>query len=89
MYKSNLSFKQLDLYLNALMQSGLVEEHLDDEVGRVYSVTPRGLSFLELFEVLTELFTVTKIKKEERMRSSIREESFQPVPEQTSKAFVY
>ena len=53
MYKSNLSFKQLELYLNFLMEQGLVEGRHDDEsLGRVYQMTSRGLEFSSLFENL-------------------------------------
>lgn len=60
MYKSNLSFKQLDLYLNTLIESGLIEERIDDKVGRVYNVTKRGLNFLSLFERIASFFSDPK-----------------------------
>jgi predicted transcriptional regulator len=53
MYKSNLSFKQLRLYLNFLLDRGLVEEKLDvDEEARTYTATSKGLEFLRLFQDL-------------------------------------
>jgi hypothetical protein len=53
MYKSNLSFKQLDMYLKFLLRQSLVEEHVDLEDGsKTYFVTNKGLQFLSLFENL-------------------------------------
>jgi predicted transcriptional regulator len=55
MYKSNLSFKQLRLYLDFLLYRGLVEERMEDnepEASRTYTATPKGLEFLTLFEDL-------------------------------------
>jgi predicted transcriptional regulator len=51
MYKSNLSFKQLRLYLDFLLYRDLIEEKIDPEVegGRIYSPTAKGLQFLTLF----------------------------------------
>ena len=56
MYKANLSFKQLDLYLKFLIRRSLVEERYDLENGaRIYFVTSKGLHFLSLFENLLTL----------------------------------
>ncbi len=53
MHRSNLSFKQLDLYLNFLLRHKLVEEPLDIETAsKTYFVTEKGLQFLSLFESL-------------------------------------
>jgi predicted transcriptional regulator len=54
MYKSNLSFKQLRLYLDFLLYRGLVEEKnaLEEEGGRTYAATPKGIEFMRLFEDL-------------------------------------
>jgi predicted transcriptional regulator len=53
MYRSNLSFKQLDLYLNFLLRQKLVEERFDIETAsKTYFVTEKGLEFLRLFENL-------------------------------------
>jgi len=53
MYRSNLSFKQLDLYLNFLLKQKLVEERFDIETAsRTYFITEKGLQFLSLFENL-------------------------------------
>ncbi len=49
MYRSNLSYKQLDIYLNTLVDRNLIGEVLEEDA-RVYKVTSRGLNFMELFE---------------------------------------
>lgn len=53
MYRSNLSYKQLDLYLGNLVRNNLIEEGLDDGA-KVFNVTSRGLSFIELFEDISQ-----------------------------------
>ena len=56
MYRSNLSFKQLDMYLRFLLGRGLVGEHLDiEDASKSYRVTPEGMQFISLFESLQEL----------------------------------
>jgi molybdate transport repressor ModE-like protein len=56
MYKSNLSFKQLDLYLEYILQHGLLEERFsDDDGGKLYVLTNKGNEFLRLFEHLRSL----------------------------------
>ncbi len=50
MYKSNLSFKQLDIYLGILLENGLLQERNDIEQGRVFCATNRGITFTRLFE---------------------------------------
>lgn len=49
MYRSNLSYKQLDIYLGALIDCKLIEEGLEDGA-KIYNITSRGLNFIELFE---------------------------------------
>ncbi len=56
MYKSNLSFKQLDLYLEYILENGLLEERVDDEGSRMYCLTNRGNEFLGLFEHMQTFF---------------------------------
>lgn len=53
MYRSNLSYKQLDIYLTNLVRNNLIEEVQDDDA-RVYIVTSRGLNFIELFEDISK-----------------------------------
>jgi predicted transcriptional regulator len=61
MYKSNLSFRQLDIYLKFLLRQSLVEERFDIEDGsKRYYVTSKGLQFLELFENLQSYMGIAK-----------------------------
>ena len=46
MYKANLSFSQLKLYLSFLLQSGLLEK-FEQNKRAVYKTTQKGLKFLE------------------------------------------
>ena len=80
MYKSNLSFKQLDMYLKFLLRQSLIEEHFEIEDGsKRYYVTNKGLQFLNLFENLqsfmgnarsAELETSTFIASPENVETS-------------------
>ncbi|HZW54800.1 MAG TPA: winged helix-turn-helix domain-containing protein [Nitrososphaerales archaeon] len=71
MYKSNLSFKQLDLYLSSLLENGLVEERFDEEEGRTYCVTRAGMNFIEIFERLEAFFTVPLSSESSRTASAL------------------
>jgi predicted transcriptional regulator len=76
MYKSNLSFKQLDLYLEYILQNGLLEERFDDDNGgKVYALTNRGIEFLNLFEHLQSFFPVSKsvVSKAEAQERALSE----------------
>lgn len=64
MYRSNLSFKQLDIYLKFLLRQSLMEERFDIEDGsKRYYVTSKGLQFLVLFENLQSF--MGKVKSSE------------------------
>ena len=52
-YRSNIAYKQLDKYLDTLIECDLIKEGLEDSA-KVYNVTNRGLIFIELFENLSE-----------------------------------
>jgi predicted transcriptional regulator len=45
LYKANLSHDRLVKYLDELTEKGLIEVRQDDE-GRSYRMTPKGISFL-------------------------------------------
>jgi predicted transcriptional regulator len=59
MYSCNLSFKQLGLYLNLLMNKRLLFKHIHDETGDVvvYETTVKGHSFLQAYHTLNALLT--------------------------------
>jgi predicted transcriptional regulator len=60
MYKSNLSFKQLELYLGFLVEQGLIEVRPEEGgSGRMYGATSRGFQFTKLFEDLQSYLTLS------------------------------
>jgi predicted transcriptional regulator len=66
MYKSNLSFKQLDMYLKFLVGQSLIEERFDIEDGsKRYYVTTKGLQFLNLFETLQSYMGISRLEDSE------------------------
>jgi len=82
MYKSNLSFKQLDLYLGYILQNGLLEERTDEDGSRQYCLTNKGNEFLGLFEHLQSFFPNMK-PQEDGAESKVETV---PIPKQS---FVY
>ena len=64
MYKGNLSYQQLDLYLNFIMKSGLMEERLVEDEGRLYFITKKGEEFVRLFEDMRSLIKPDVPKQE-------------------------
>jgi predicted transcriptional regulator len=55
MYKCNLSFRQVDRYLNLLVERGLLEVVLGERRSKprkFFVVTNRGRSFLKAYHVL-------------------------------------
>jgi len=87
MYKSNLSFKQLDLYLGYILQNGLLEERLDEEGSRMYCLTNKGNEFLSLFEHLQTFFPNMKPHEEAITSSSDNEKV--DASSSTSTSFVF
>ncbi|MHB1907855.1 MAG: winged helix-turn-helix domain-containing protein [Nitrososphaerales archaeon] len=71
MYKGNLSYQQLDLYLNFILSNGLLEERFVDET-RLYFITQKGMQFLALFEDMHSLITpkpeVAEPRREEQQQ---------------------
>jgi predicted transcriptional regulator len=66
MYKGNLSYQQLDLYLKFILKNGLLEEHFVDDT-RFYFVTQKGMEFLRLFEDMHNLIKPMKSQIGEEM----------------------
>jgi predicted transcriptional regulator len=54
MYRANLSFAQLNLYLNFLIRRGLLKRHLVNEK-TVYRTTAKGVKYLEEYEKISNL----------------------------------
>lgn len=49
MYRGNLSYVQLEQYLDFILRNGLLEGVASDE-GKYYRITVKGVEFLRLFE---------------------------------------
>jgi len=45
LYKSNLSYKNLMLYVGQLIQNGMVEEK-EGKAGKIYVLTEKGIKYL-------------------------------------------
>jgi predicted transcriptional regulator len=58
MYKCNLSHRQLETYLNFLLEIGLLKSHLNEEnKARYYEITSKGLEFLMAYSKLKDLMS--------------------------------
>lgn len=57
MYGANLSFRQLERYLEFLLDGGLlrVSEERHSKAAKLFVITDRGLSFLEAYRRLEEV----------------------------------
>jgi predicted transcriptional regulator len=54
MYRANLSFTQLNEYLNFMLKIGLLDKSQTNE-REVYTATDKGLDFLQRYREITEL----------------------------------
>lgn len=82
MYKGNLSYQQLDLYLNFILKNGLLEERFVDET-RLYFITQKGTEFLRLFEDMHNLITTVKSQDAEEVAAKSENRVMQ------TQSFVY
>ena len=56
MYKCNLSHRQLEIYLNLLLEIGFLQYHSNKENNaKYYEITSRGLEFLKIYSKLKHL----------------------------------
>jgi len=53
LYKSNLSYQRMNLYLDELMKQGLVDKDFDDK-SKFYILTDKGYEFLVEFKRIRE-----------------------------------
>jgi predicted transcriptional regulator len=53
LYKSNLSYQRMNLYLEELMEKGLVGKDFDED-NKFYVLTERGYTFLAEFQRIRE-----------------------------------
>ncbi len=59
MYRANLSFAQLELYLSTCVESGLLKKQIEGS-RVVYVTTEKGREFLEAFDKVTSLIKAKK-----------------------------
>jgi len=58
MYKCNLSHRQLKIYLNLLVEIGLLKSHSNEENNsRYYEITAKGLKLLKIYSKLKDLMS--------------------------------
>lgn len=57
MYRANLSYEQVHMYLSELIERGLLEQHTTDE-GVVYRATERGREFLYFYAKLVDFLEI-------------------------------
>jgi predicted transcriptional regulator len=55
MYRCNLSFKQLESYLNLLLKRGLLSVENDNNDATLFKITEKGERFLETYKGLQGL----------------------------------
>ena len=56
LYKSNLSYQMMEEYLSELIVKGFVVEN-KKERGRTYSITDKGVNYLERYEMVVDFAT--------------------------------
>src|SRR5919206_2474598 len=59
MYKAYLTHVQLKEFLSSLMEKGLIEYH---KLERLYTITEKGMHFLEVYNQLNQLQTSNILK---------------------------
>jgi predicted transcriptional regulator len=67
MYRANLSFTQLNDYLNFLLKINLIEKNVQNDK-EVYKSTGKGLDFLERYREITELLK----KEDENYKNGVK-----------------
>jgi predicted transcriptional regulator len=64
MYRANLSYEQVHLYLGELIAKSLIVQDVSSPDGIMYRTTERGREFLQYYTRLTE-FLEEQVKEEE------------------------
>jgi len=54
MYRANLSFRQLNEYLNLMLKTNLFEKSTESEK-EIYKLTEKGLEFIERYKEINEI----------------------------------
>jgi DNA-binding HxlR family transcriptional regulator len=71
MYGANMSYRQLQRYLNSLTQGGFMERvELTDPVEK-YKVTKKGLRLLENIDSISEMFAQGRERRKSYVKKAI------------------
>jgi predicted transcriptional regulator len=68
MYRANLSFTQLNDYINFMLKIGLLDKILEND-RETYRATEKGMDFLQRYREITELL---KTEEESNGKNGIR-----------------
>jgi predicted transcriptional regulator len=52
MYKTNMTHKQFNKYLDALLEKGLIEKKDSSQYGKIYFTTNKGIKVLESLDIV-------------------------------------
>ena len=65
MFRCNLNSKQLQFYLESLLEKGLIEKSRDPPSSKVeYKTTARGMKYMETFNTLLEMLNQPRLERE-------------------------
>jgi predicted transcriptional regulator len=74
MYRANLSYTQLNDYLEFLLKNGLLTKVVLDNK-KVYKTTPKGIQFLQSYREITELLRTEQENAPELVQIQHKEKS--------------
>jgi predicted transcriptional regulator len=64
MFRCNLNSKQLQFYLESLLEKGLIEKSRDPPSAKVeYKTTARGMKYMETYNTLLEMLNQPRLEK--------------------------
>jgi predicted transcriptional regulator len=70
MYRANLSYEQVQLYLGELISKRLIAQDVSSPDGVVYRTTEKGREFLQYYTRLTEFLEEEKEEEEPKVELS-------------------
>jgi predicted transcriptional regulator len=68
MYRANLSYEQVHLYLGELISKRLIAQDVSSPDGIVYRTTEKGREFLQYYTRLTEFLEEVKGEEEQKQQ---------------------
>ena len=65
MFRCNLNSKQLQFYLESLLDKGLIEKSRDPPSSKVeYKTTARGMKYMETYNTLLQMLNQPRLERE-------------------------